>query len=506
MLIMLILSVEDITSFLIESYGNTDSAILIYEVAEPHYVISASTGSPSSKYMLSEDLSKPCPVDSGERTGCEPVRIAVQDFGSRYPMDTVLVKAAELLGEKNYPQELLVVKVSNDMPIYVSQSTVYTQEGTELSWRVVVVEPGVESTTSALTLGNPYFIVVIVIAGLGCIICFWFVMAIYRRRSEKAIVYSDWRFTCAFIAGCIFFNSSSFTLLGENTKATCLLRMWSFHFFFVVALSPLFVKVWRMYTLVGSMNIRRNTITNVTAALYTLPMIAVQTIILLIFTFVDPPRPMDDIDQEGGSVTYGVVCNSDTNAYAYTLSIYEALCVFVGCVLAYKSRNMSDDFGEAKQMIFSMYNIFFVGLITIVVVKLTGLQTNERSVLQAVGVFWGTVVAAGAFVIPRLLLAKEYRQERQEGVNRNIHLTGIQAPSPPNQSFDTGVNSRMSSALEPIEESWKEDLDSEPFGPSEGVCVDCMETDSESAEQAPTPPSSFRTRVDFTGTLREIEN
>lgn len=141
-------SVEDIASFLIESYGNTDSAVLIFEVAEPHYVIAASTGSPSAKFMLSDDLSKPCPVDSGEKTGCEPVRISVQDFGSQNPMDAVLVKAAEWHEDQGYPQELLVVTVSKGMPVFVSQSTIYTQEGTELSWRVVVVEPGVESTTT----------------------------------------------------------------------------------------------------------------------------------------------------------------------------------------------------------------------------------------------------------------------------------------------------------------------------------------------------------------------
>jgi len=484
---------------------------------------------------LSADLSKPCPVDRGEKTGCEPVRISINEFGAEkaHAMDVVLTAAAEMHKQEGYPQELLVVKVSNgsSIPIYVSQSTVYTQEGTELKWHVVVVEPAVESTTSALVKGDPYFAVVCVIAGLGCIICCWFVTAIYQRRGEKAIVYSDWRFTSAFIAGCIFFNGSSFTLLGENTKVTCLLRMWSFHFFFVVALSPLFVKVWRMYTLVGSLNVRRNTISNMKAALYTLPMIAVQTLLLLIFTFVDPPRPMDDIDQEGGSVTYGIVCGTDTNAYFYALSGYEALCVFMGCVLAYKSRNMPDEFGEAKQMIFSMYNIFFVGLVMILVVQVTGLQTNERSVLQAVGVFWGTVVSASAFVIPRLLLAQEYRRERQDGVRRSVHISGIDASQAGKKSFDSFGASRRASSMDPVDESMKEDLESAALVlpdksvvdagiqkgdantegnvliPTQNTYTETTQVDEECSpyEQSQPNPSPL-TRIDFTGTPTEIEN
>ncbi len=509
-IVILLVAAEDIADFLVESYGKMDTAIIVYEVSEPYYVIASSTGSPSSKFMLSEDLSQPCPVDRGERTGCEPVRIAMDDFGAGHLMDPVLVKAAAIHRDEGYPQDLLIVKVSNDVtkPHYVSHSTVYIQEGTELAWRVVVVEPGVQSTTNALTIGDPYFSVVCVIAGLGCCICFWYVRAMYSRRSEKAIVYADWRFTCAFILGCVFFNASSFTLLGENTKATCLLRMWSFHLFFVVALSPLFVKVWRMYILVGSVNIRRSTITNLKAALCTLPMIATQALLLLIFSFVDPPRPMDYVEQDGSSVTYGVVCNTDTNAYFYTLTIYEAAFVFAGCGLAYKTRNMQDEFGEAKQMIFSMYNIFFVGLIMVIVIEVIGMEASEQSVLQAVGVFWGTVVSAGAFVIPRLLQAQVSRRERQNGVRRGVRISGVGQSRPSCKSNDLGTpdtnmgsnpDSNMASSLERIEESELEDMDS-------GALVPIQDSDREgeptTSEHAPVYPS-VRKRVDFTGSLSD---
>lgn len=159
-----------------------------------------------------------------------------------------------------------------------------------------------------------------------------------------------------------------------------------------------------------------------------------------------------------------------------------------------------------------MYNIFFVGLVTIIVVQLTGLETSERSVLQAVGVFWGTVVSAGAFVIPRLLLANEYRRARQDGSRRNVHVSGMNhTPSPTKPSFDSFGGSRRVNSLEPIEESWKEDdVDSSAaFDPTEDTLGDSMmETDIEAyktSEQAPTQPP-LRMRVDFTGTPREIES
>lgn len=500
---------------MIESYGKSDTAVIVYEVSEPYYVIAASTGSPSSNLMLSSDLRQPCPVNRGEQTGCEPVRIAIADFGNGDPMDPVLVKAAARHEDEGYPRDLLSIKISSDVstPVYVSQSTTYTQEGTDLSWRVVVVEPGVESTTDALLKGDTMFAVVCVIGALGCIICALFAGAMYRRRAEKAIVFADWRFTCAFIVGCIFFNASTFTLLGENTKTTCLLRMWTFHFFFVAALSPLFVKVWRMYKLVGSRNIRRNAISNFKAAIYTLPMIVIQVTLLLIFTFVDPPRPTEYVNQDGGEVVHGVVCDTDTNAPFITLGAYEFSFVFVGCVLAYLTRNMQDDFGEAKQMIFSMYNIFFVGLIMVLVVQVIGLEGNEASIMQAVGVFWGTVFSTGAFVIPRLLQAREVRRDRREGNTTNVHVSGINVSG---ASVDSTGKSRDSmfdsnnraSSLDVIDEDENEDIvSSEILGPVRNSVKDTpnnnIKLTEDDTEQAPEHQASKTRRLDFAGELSD---
>lgn len=493
---------EDIANFLIESYGETDTAVIVYEAAEPNYVIASSTGSPSSRFMLSDNLSEPCPVDRGEGTGCEPVRMAIDEYGDGHPMDPVLVKAAATHREEGYPEELLSVTVPNDASkqVYLSQSTVFTQEGTELSWRVVVVEPAVASTSDFLTVGDPLFSVLCVVAALGCLICAMFALAIYRRRDEKAVVFADWRFTCAFIMGCFLFNASSFALLGKNTKTTCLLRMWTFHFSFVLALSPLFVKVWRMYKLVGSSQIRRNTISNLQAAMYTLPMIIAQTILLVVFTFVDPPRPTEYTQQNEGEIVYGVVCDTETNVAFITLGVYDFAFVFAGCILAYMTRNMQDDFGEAKQMIFSMYNIFFVGLVVLILVQFIGLEGVEQSILQAVGVFWGTVFSAGAFAIPRLLQVRDVRRERREGRSSasNVHVSGLAYTASPTTQEGAGPRS---SSLDIIEESEMEEFKSEDLGPVQDSSGKGTETvDSEQALTSQLPRVA---RINFAGEVSD---
>ena len=112
--------------------------------------------------------------------------------------------------------------------------------------------------------------------------CIAFAIIFYSRRRHRTILHADWRFTCVFIAGCALLNLFILTLLGYNTDAYCMLRMWSFHGLFPVALSPLFVKIWRIKQLVGrSTNFRRMQISNSETALLFLPMIAIEAFFLM---------------------------------------------------------------------------------------------------------------------------------------------------------------------------------------------------------------------------------
>lgn len=444
---------EDISQFLIESYGNSSTSVVIYEVAEPNYLIGVSTGSDSARMFLSSDLTKPCPVDRGDDIPCTPVRISVRDLEGDANHDKVLVASSQRHKEAGYPQDLLSVKVSNniDSMVYVSQSTLYAQSGTELAWRVIIVSPGAKSDTDGITKGDQLLVAICVVGALGFCTCSIFFYIMHQKRRDRAVVFGDWRFTCGFILGCVLLNGSTFTLIGENTDTTCLLRMWSFHLFFVMALSPLFVKIWRIYKLAGSLNLRRNAITNSRAVMYTLPITLCQGVILLVFTFVDPPKQTEIIESDGGVVVQRIVCATNTDAFVITQAIFEAGFVFIGCVLAYLTRNTEDDlFGESKQLIFSMYNIAFVGIIVVVIVSVADLDGNGQSIMQAIGVFWGTVFSTGAFAIPCLL--RHMRRESRVGQSSSIYVSGIHHSSP-----------FLDRTLDRIAESELEDEDSSDF-------------------------------------------
>jgi len=424
---------EDIESFLIENYENATIAVAIYEVADPHYLIATSTGSSSAEFFLTEDLSKPCPDIRGDDVPCSPVRISVGELSGN-PMDSVLANAAVANAKANYPQELISFNVENgaDEGFYVSQSTIYTQPGTGLSWRIVVISPGGVSETDTLTPGQPSFIAVCILAALGMVVCSFFFWVIFSKREEREIVYCDWRFTCAFIFGCILINLSSFAMLGGNSDSLCILRMWTFHLSLVMALSPLFVKVWRIWKLVGQKKMVRRSISNQMTIVYSMPMILFQVLILIIFTFVDPPSKTEHIEIKDGAVVQSFVCETNTPSFLITEAVYEVGLVVAGCILAYLTRNMKEDFGEAMQLIFAMYNIAFVGVILVIITQITNLDTNGTSVLWTIGLFWGTVFSTSGFVIPRLVQIRQRAGIEQNGMKRSIHISGL-----PNLNLDT---------------------------------------------------------------------
>ena len=92
---------------------------------------------------------------------------------------------------------------------------------------------------------------------------------------------------------------------------------------------------------------------------------------------------------------------------------YEACLVLAGCILAFQTRSLDPKYGEAKQLGFTMYNIAFTGIIIITLLKLVDMDQESKIVIYSIGIIWGTVFSAFAFVLPRLLEAKEDKKRKK---------------------------------------------------------------------------------------------
>ena len=398
-------------TFLVENFQEAaDETVIIFDANDSYNLLATSTGQNATKSVLKEDHSQPCPegADSkGADSICDEVQVPITEITGDSVLDPIVRRAFLKQRELEFPRELVGVQATDDptSAAFLSQSSRFIREP-DLDWIVLVISPAARSPYDALTTDDGMFGVVCGLAAFGFILCLAMSVSFLQQRTKRSVILSDWRFTSAFLLGCTALNLAGFTFLGENTDGTCLLRMWSFHLLFAVALSPLFVKVWRMYKLVGSRQRSPSVISNPKAAMLTLPIVAIQVIILIAFTVADPPKPEKVFTIEGTEATHSVECRQDSPAFTIVVLVFECSLVLVGCVLSYLTRKLDSGIGESTELMFSMYNIAFIGIIIVVVGLLLDVDTVGQAVLGTMGIFWGTVFSSAAFVVPRLMRAR----------------------------------------------------------------------------------------------------
>jgi hypothetical protein len=419
------MELDDVSQFLRQSFEKTIYTAVIYEDREPHRMIGVSTGSDVISWVLEDDPTIPCTEDQIGRTPriCITEQLTINTFEASIP-DTILRKAHEALIDKGYDSDAGVAVREDDddvaAPSYLATSIVYELPGANLKWRIVVTSSIETDPEDSITRGEGTFVFICLVGGLGFTLCFLLFCAFYRRRNEQAVQFADFQFTSAFLLCAACLNLSTFTLLGEASDDTCLVRMWVFFMLSSMVISPLFIKAYRTYKLLGSsiasaMNVKMD---NFQAWIRTLPIPMVQLLILFIFTNADPWTAREEINLDAALPTKNIVCRSETNAFVIIQGIYDFVLLFMGCVLAYLTRKIDPRFGDAKALLFAMYNIAFTTLMIAIVMGTINTQKSGKHVLQAIGVFWGTVFSAAAFVLPRLVAAKKERKRKKKHIRK----------------------------------------------------------------------------------------
>lgn len=111
-----------------------------------------------------------------------------------------------------------------------------------------------------------------------------------------------------------------------------------------------------------------------------------------------------------------------------TQIIFEGGLVLIGCVLAFQTRNLGSALGEAKQLIFAMYNVALCAVIVLLMGSTMGIDQKSVYVIMTVGVFWSTVFSSCAFVLPRIMQVQRNsirRRSCQSATSSYYHQNGI---------------------------------------------------------------------------------
>jgi hypothetical protein len=150
------------------------------------------------------------------------------------------------------------------------------------------------------------------------------------------------------------------------------------------------------------------------------PPILLQVLILTLFSIFDPAKLYTYVDIDGSSSYQHSVCRHDTAAFTITQVVFEGGLVLIGCILAFKTRNLGSTLGEAKQLLFAMYNVALVSVIVLLMGSLLRIDQKSVYVIMTVGIFWATVFSSCAFVLPRILqVQRNAMRKRGSSVGRS---------------------------------------------------------------------------------------
>jgi len=354
------------------------------------------------------------------------VRIPVAEMNDN-TMEEVISTTYLKQRERNFPQsELVSVRIDNiDFDgVYASQTIPFTTPEIGISWRIMIISPVPVRAEDTIMPGDVTFALLLAITSVGFAVCSSLLILFMKNRREKEIIASDWRFTGTFLTGCVLLNLACLFMIGPNTDAFCLTRMWVIHFCFVFALAPLFVKTYRLYKLLGVGYVipRRQTISNARTALMAVPFVAVEVVILLIFTFVDPNRMEDVMEYNESTMTHRVICSYDTWAFFIVQVIYQGGLVLIGCLLAYKTINMQKEYRDNQQLILTMYNVALVGSIILVIANAVEVYQSTMRLIVSAGVLWVTTSSCCVFVLPKLAQIRS-RKANAGGERRSSQIS-----------------------------------------------------------------------------------
>ena len=160
---------------------------------------------------------------------------------------------------------------------------------------------------------------------------------------------------------------SNIVMVGPNTDLTCLLRPWLLNVFFDVMFGSLFPKTFLVYKIFGNKTLSKLKIStkDIIKTHGSIIMIDVALLAMGCFT-----SGMKQVEIENELSTYWTYTTQECQAadtWAFGTTFFKVLMVLGGVYLNYVTRNVPDKFAESKWIALSIYQVFVLGLVGLLV-------------------------------------------------------------------------------------------------------------------------------------------
>ena len=243
-----------------------------------------------------------------------------------------------------------------------------------------------------------------VIAGIGIAIHVVTAVFLFLKRGEKVIKAGQLQFNYIIIVGDIICLSYIFIASGEATDDLCMTRPIIVSLGFTMTFVAMALKAWRID------NIFNNAILMKSKPLkeflmYWLIAVVLDALLFLIYGIVNPIKRQVNFEEETFGPVSHVECVAGSDSFTVMIVAYKVAIAGFGAMYAWKTRNISKQFSEAKPLFLVIYNTMLIGTIGCGLVLSGQLATDAGYIVECLFIFIGTTANIVMLILPRVLKA-----------------------------------------------------------------------------------------------------
>ncbi|KAG0295204.1 hypothetical protein BGZ96_012306 [Linnemannia gamsii] len=251
--------------------------------------------------------------------------------------------------------------------------------------------------------GSSIGMVVISVAGLSVLFSLLTMLIVIVYRDAKVIKASSPLFCCLELCGFILLYLATVMGLDIPTKFTCMARPLALNVGFVLVVSNIVAKNFRIYRIFHNIYVTKRVIRD-SHLLKIVGTILSSNLVIMAAWFIKYPPALTQIAL-ADFTSYWACSNldgSNSTPFFAVLLAYNAALLLIATYLAYMNRNVASNYNECRQIAFVVYNILLAGCLAMPTVFLPNEQFLIKFYLSTVVILFGTTFSLMFLFLPKL--------------------------------------------------------------------------------------------------------
>ena len=195
-----------------------------------------------------------------------------------------------------------------------------------------------------------------------------------------------------------------FIMAGKPADGSCAMIPFTLFLGADLMYSALITKMLRIDMIFNNVAMQKVVLTTKTMFFKFLQIISLPTIILILHLIIDTPAVINDEKIKNGEIIPWMTCDNQGKKALFLLTALSHLLLIVfGAWLAFKVRNVQDDFQESKYVFFGMYNTLMVCIVFVPLIATMELKGEIYFLMVSVAVIVGFGVSCLLVTVPRII-------------------------------------------------------------------------------------------------------